>query len=201
MKILALSDVKAKKLYDYYRPGCLREYDLIIACGDLPKYYLEFFVTMARCPVFYVHGNHDDSFADNPPEGCECIDGDLVVYQGIRILGLGGSYRYKDGRNMYTERQMKRRIWKLMPKIWRHKGFDILVAHAPARNHNDFDYLSHRGFECFCTLLKKYQPKYFFHGHIHRNYGIRIPQKSKFEDTVVINAYEYCEIEYEKKDR
>lgn len=60
MKILALSDEKVKYFYDYYQPGRLKEYDLILACGDLPKNYLEFIVTMANCPVLYVHGNHDD---------------------------------------------------------------------------------------------------------------------------------------------
>ena len=33
MKILAVSDVEAKYYYDYYVPGKLREFDLIIACG------------------------------------------------------------------------------------------------------------------------------------------------------------------------
>lgn len=198
MKILALSDEKVKKFYDYYQPGCLDEYDLIITCGDLSRTYLEFFVTMAKCPVFYVHGNHDDRFETDPPEGCECIDGKLVVYEGVRILGLGGSHRYKDGIHMYTEWQMRQRVLKLLPSIWFHKGFDILVAHAPARHHNDFDTITHRGFECFCKLIEKYQPKYFLHGHIHRNYGMRIPQRSKLHNTEVINAFEYCEFEYKK---
>lgn len=196
MKILALADEKAKRFYDFYTPGCLDEYDLIITCGDLSKHYLEFFVTMAKCPVYYIHGNHDDRFENDPPEGCECIDGKLVVYEGVRILGLGGSYRYKDGKNMYTEKEMKRRIFKLLPAIWHHKGFDILVSHAPARHHNDFDTITHRGFECFCDLIEKYQPKLFVHGHIHRNYGVRIPQRSVLNETEVINAFEYCEIEY-----
>ena len=196
MKILAVADVEAKFFYDYYQPGKLKEFDLILACGDLHRGYLEFLVTMAGCPVLYVRGNHDDGFEKKPPEGCVCVEDQIYVHEGVRILGLGGSFRYRDGRNMYTERQMRRRIRRLRFQLWRHKGFDILLTHAPARGINDFDSLSHRGFECFVELLDRYKPKYFIPGHIHKNYGTRIPQKTQHGETLVINAYEYCKFEY-----
>ena len=196
MKILAVSDVEAKYYYDYYVPGKLREFDLIIACGDLRRSYLEFLATMARCPLLYVHGNHDDAFESTPPEGCICIDDKIYVHNGVRIMGLGGSYRYREGRHMYTEEQMQRRIRRLRFSIWRNKGFDILVTHAPARHINDMDSLSHRGFECFGSLIARYSPKYFVHGHIHRSYGSSIPQRTKSGETTIINAFEYCVCEY-----
>lgn len=195
MKILAVADVESKFFYDYYSPGKLNEFDLIIACGDLPLNYLEFLVTMADCPLLYVHGNHDEDHT-KIAEGCICIDGKLHVHEGVRILGLGGSYRYRDGKYMYSERQMKRRIHRLYPKILRKGGIDILVTHAPARHLNDFDTLPHRGFECFNKLLTKYKPKLFLHGHIHRNYGASIPQITVHGDTTVVNACEYCIIDY-----
>ena len=190
MTILVVSDVEAKALYDYYTPGKLKRYDLILSCGDLKRQYLEFLVTMARCPLLYVHGNHDDSFAEQPPEGCVCIDDDVYVYRGLRILGLGGSYRYRAGEHMFTERQMRWRIRRLWLKLWRRKGFDILLTHAPLRGLNDMDNLSHRGFACFGPLMDKYRPKYFIHGHIHMSYGQKIPRISRFGDTVVVNGYE-----------
>ena len=196
MRILAVSDVKSKYYYDFYEPGKLDEFDLILACGDLRREYLEFLVTMAHCPVLYVHGNHDDVFDQAPPEGCICVDDRIYVYEGVRILGLGGSYRYRKGKYMYTERQMCRRIRRLRLQLWRHRGFDILLTHAPARHINDFDSLPHRGFACFVRLLDKYRPKYFVHGHIHRNYGVGIPQRTVREDTVIINAYEHCILDY-----
>lgn len=194
MKILAVADVESKNFYEYYSPGKLKDYDLIIACGDLRVSYLEFLVTMARCPLLYVHGNHDDRF-QREPEGCICIDDCLYEYQGLRILGLGGSYRYGGGQYMYTERQMRKRIRRLWFRLWRKGGFDILVTHAPARGINDFDTLSHRGFECFVKLLDRYQPKLFLHGHIHRNYGVEIPRETQRGETRIINAYEYTVVE------
>ena len=69
MRILALADVESEYYYNFYTPGKLDEFDLILSCGDLPKSYLEFFVTLARCPLLYVRGNHDDAFGESPPEG------------------------------------------------------------------------------------------------------------------------------------
>ena len=194
MKILAVSDVESKYFFEYYTPGKLKDFDLIIACGDLRVPYLEFLVTMARCPLLYVHGNHDDRFP-REPEGCVCIDDRLYEYKGLRILGLGGSYRYGKGKYMYTERQMRRRIRRLGFTLWRKKGFDILVTHAPARGINDFDTIPHRGFECFVELLDRYRPKLFLHGHIHRNYGAEVPRRTRRGDTEIVNAFEYTVVE------
>ena len=198
MRILAVSDIDAKYYYDYYTPGKLDGFDMILACGDLHREFLEFLVTMARCPVVYVHGNHDKRFAEFPPEGCVCADGQIVVVNGVRILGLGGSYRYKNSKFMYTEREMRLRVYKLFLSIWKHRGFDILLTHAPARHINDEDTLTHRGFECFVKLLDKYKPKYFIHGHVHMNYGPHFPRKTTRGDTVIINAYDHYVFEYEE---
>ena len=106
MKILTISDEECLALWDYYMPGRLEGYDLIIACGDLKAKYLSFLVTMAKCPVVYVHGNHDTDYAHNPPEGCDCIDGHIITYNGVRILGLGGCRKYHPGPHQYTDREM-----------------------------------------------------------------------------------------------
>ena len=44
-----------------------------------------------------------------------------------------------DSPNQYTERKMRARIRRLWWKLWRHKGFDILVTHAPAYKLNDME--------------------------------------------------------------
>lgn len=53
--------------------------------------YLSFLVTMAHCPLLYIHGNHDGIYERKEPEGCICIENQIYEYKGIRILGLGGS--------------------------------------------------------------------------------------------------------------
>lgn len=69
MKILTVSDEECAALWDNYVPGRLKEYDLILSCGDLSARYLSFLVTMARCPLLYVHGNHDTNYKQVPPGG------------------------------------------------------------------------------------------------------------------------------------
>ena len=113
MKILVISDEECPALWEYYVPGRLDGFDLIISCGDLKADYLSFLVTMAKCPVLYVHGNHDGGYDHGPPEGCDCIDDKLLVYNGVRILGLGGCRKYHPGPYQYTEKEMRRRIRKL----------------------------------------------------------------------------------------
>ena len=190
MKILALSDEECPALWDYYIPGRLKGYDLIISCGDLKASYLSFIVTMANVPVFYVHGNHDSDYERNPPEGCDCIEDQLVVYKGLRILGLGGCYRYRPGPHQYTEREMRRRIAKLRRAISKYKGVDIVVTHAPPRGVGDAEDPAHRGFDALLELIDTYHPKYLLHGHVHMRYGMDQTREREYGGTQIINTCE-----------
>lgn len=190
MKILFLADEEAKVYWDFFKKEDFDDIDLIISCGDLKAEYLSFLATMTSVPVLYIHGNHDDDYKDEPPGGCTCIEEEIYEFHGLRILGLGGCYRYKDGVNQYTERQMRKRVRKLRWKLMRAKGIDILVTHAPASGLNDGEDLCHQGFATFNILIDHYQPKYFVHGHVHMNYGRQFPREDIIGNTRVINAYE-----------
>ena len=87
MKILVVADEECRSLWNYYSPEKLKGVDLIIGCGDLKADYLEFLMTMANVPVYYVRGNHDSSYVKKPPLGCICIDDKVVTYKGVRIMG------------------------------------------------------------------------------------------------------------------
>ena len=190
MKILVLADQESLYLWDYFDKSKLQGIDLILSCGDLSPLYLSFLATFFQGPVLYVHGNHDAVYQSSPPYGCICVEDQIYEHKGIRILGLGGSMRYKEGPHQYTEAQMNFRIRKLWYQLRRHKGFDILLTHAPALGLNDEENLPHRGFQGFLRLMDRYAPAYFVHGHIHMSYGYRIPRVCTYQNTTVINAYE-----------
>ena len=186
MRILVVSDVESKSLWDYYDESKLKGIDLILSCGDVSHRYLSFLVTFANVPLLYVYGNHDTE----EPEGCTCIEDQIYLYRGLRILGLGGSMRYRPGPHQYSESQMRRRIALLWWQLKKNKGFDILLTHAPAYKLGDGDDLCHTGSQCFFDLMDKYKPKYFIHGHMHLNYGGRAKRLQQYKETIVINGYE-----------
>ena len=190
MRILALADEELMAFWDYYVPGRLKEYDLILSSGDLKAAYLSFVVTMARAPVMYVHGNHDTGYAVTEPEGCDCIDGAIVEYRGLRILGLGGCVWYRPGDHQYTEKEMRKRIRRRRWQIAKYGGVDIVVTHAPPRGVGDSDDHAHMGFESFLELIDRYRPKYLLHGHVHLRYGTDATREREYHGTQVINVCE-----------
>ena len=216
MKILTIADEECDALWEYYMPGRLKDYDLIISCGDLKASYLSFLVTMARCPVLYVHGNHDTGYDRKPPEGCDCIDDHFVVYNGVRILGLGGCRKYHPGPYQYTEREMRRRIRRLKFQLWRHKGVDIVVTHAAPEGLGDDEDVDNWGFKALRDLIEKYHPAYLVHGHVHMTYNHEISREMEHQGTKVVNAFEryvieipdrevkmkhYCQLQYKTRVR
>ncbi len=195
MKILVLADEPEKTLWEFLDRRKLENVDLILSCGDLPSSYLSFLTCFSNAPILYVHGNHDDIYDHAPPEGCICIEDQLYVFRGVRILGLGGSMRYNLGKNQYTEHEMARRIRRVRPALRRNHGFDILLAHSPAEGLGDDTDRAHTGFSCFLRLMEEFHPAFMLHGHVHRNYQFNFKKERAFQDTRVINAYKYTYIE------
>ena len=199
MKLLLISDEESPLFWDHYRPQYLKDVDLILSAGDLKAEYLTFLVTMGRAPLLYVHGNHDGGYEKRPPEGCVCIDGDLVTVNGLRIMGLGGCRLYNYGPHQYTEKQMERRIRRLRWKLLRAGGVDIVLTHAPARGLGDADDPAHRGFDAFLALMDRWHPRYLIHGHVHSRYGVRTDRILRRGDTSVVNACGYRILEIPDK--
>ena len=189
MRILLLADEPDVRLWDHLDRSLLEDIDLVISCGDLPAEYLSFITCFTSAPILYVHGNHDTRYEKKPPEGCICIEDTIYNFRGLRIMGLGGSMRYKPGAHQYTDREMSRRIRKLRLKLWLGGGVDMVVAHAPIRGVGDAEDLAHRGFDSFRALVEKYRPAYFVHGHVHKSYNFRFRREQKVGETAVINAW------------
>jgi len=189
MRLLLLADEPDVRLWDHLDRSLLEDIDLVISCGDLPASYLSFLTCFTSAPILYVHGNHDNRYDQKPPEGCINIDGRLGVFCGLRILGLGGSMRYKPSPHMYTEKEMQKRIRKLRLPILAFGGFDILVAHAPMEGVGDAQDLAHRGFAILKSLVDKHRPAYYIHGHVHKNYDFRFRREQQYGETTVVNAW------------
>ena len=195
MKILILADQAEPALWEHLDKRKLDGVELVLSCGDLPAEYLSFLTCFTSAPILYVHGNHDSRYARKPPEGCICVEDTIYTHNGLRILGLGGSMRYRPGPHMYTEREMQRRVRRLRFKLWRSKGFDILLTHAPAYQLGDDTDLAHTGFQVFLDLIDRYQPRYLIHGHVHQSYQHDFKRIRQRGDTQSINAFGYYILE------
>ncbi|MCI6588073.1 MAG: metallophosphoesterase family protein [Clostridiales bacterium] len=195
MKILLLADQAEPSLWEHLDRRKLEGVELVLSCGDLPAEYLSFLTCFTAAPILYVHGNHDGRYAKKPPEGCICIEDTVYTHNGLRILGLGGSMRYRQGPHMYTEHEMKRRVDRLRFKLWKSKGFDILLTHAPAYQLGDDTDLAHTGFQVFLDLIDKYQPRFLVHGHVHQSYQHDFKRIRQRGETQAINAFGYYILE------
>jgi uncharacterized protein len=196
MRILLIADTESKYLWDFYKEEVFESVDFIISAGDLKSGYLTFLNTVARKRLLYVVGNHDQRYLNDPPLGCDSLDDTILVQNGLRILGLGGSYRYKTGPYQYSEQEMRKRIKKLQVLIDQFNGFDILVTHAPASGYGDAEDLCHTGFQVFNELIETYHPSYFFHGHQHLNYSHKSERIHQVGITKYINGYNYYFVDY-----
>ena len=196
MKLLVVSDLESKFIWDHFDRERFNNVNLILSCGDLSAHYLSFLVTMLPCPLFYVPGNHDKKYSTSPPYGCVDIDCRLVLWNGLRILGIGGCKSPRGLLHEYTDRQMWGKVRRLEPAIRRAGGIDLLVTHAPAQGLDDGPDLFHEGFEAFRYLLDTYQPLYHFYGHVHRSHS-PVDRRAfrQYGETIQINTTGYKLIE------
>ena len=207
MKILAVSDRVLDKLYSGQTRQAYADVDLLIGCGDLPFYYLDFLTSAIDAPLVYVRGNHDggpqyaaDGRVWRDVRGGVDIHGKVVTRKGLILAGLQGSMRYKAHADyMYTEAEMRRVVAQLVPRLlWNRqrlgRALDVLVTHSPAFGIHDRPDLPHTGFKVFLSFLRLFKPRYHLHGHIHiyRQDEVR---ETQFEETTVVNVYPYRVLE------
>lgn len=209
MKILSLADVELGLLYNSSVKTRFSETDLVISCGDLPFYYLDFIASSLNRPLYFVYGNHhnekviqsvmrtDTAQACNGTNlHCRCLDYDHELLLG----GIEGCLRYNNGKRQYTQREMWKLVYAMIPRLFFNRMkygrfIDLFVTHAsPWQIHDDND-RAHIGIKAFRWFDQTFQPQIHLHGHIHlyRNDAVR---ETVFCRTRVINSYGYRELEF-----
>jgi len=203
MRFLTVSDEVVPAIYSLSIKDRFPDIQVVLGCGDLPHYYLEFIVTMLAVPCFYVQGNHDrveysaHGEEVNAPRGCLSLEGRCISHEGLLLAGLGGSIRYnKDAGAQYTETEMLVRVWKLAPRLLFNRlrygrCLDVLLTHAPPLGiHNGPDF-PHRGFRALLRFVDWFEPRYLIHGHIHQSYGFSAVTETRYRQTTILNTAGY----------
>jgi Icc-related predicted phosphoesterase len=192
MKILSVADRVEKDLLESVGGGpAIDGIELILSCGDLPPEYLAALRNRYETPLLYVLGNHDLRYGKSPPSGCVPVDRQLVKTGGMKIVGFSGSRWYNGAINQYSEEQMAGFVGRLRFTLWRQKGVDLVLTHAPPRFIHDAEDRCHRGFRTFRWFIDKYRPRFFIHGHIHSLFADDKERITMVNSTSVINSYGY----------
>lgn len=208
MRILCISDTTQSLAFSSVCRSVYGPVDMILSSGDMPLESYDYVSTMLNSDLCYVYGNHNlgqfrramkrDGYhiqgVDSRFYGF-MIDGKCYrdKKSGLIVAGLGGSMLYNGGESQYSEREMRRRIIALIPRLIINKRrygryLDILITHAPPFGLGDGKDLCHRGFKSFLWFIDTFKPRYVLHGHVHlddRN-APRVRERGK---TKIINVY------------
>jgi len=201
MIILSISDKVEDILFDKKTHQRFADIDLVLGCGDLPYYYLEFLVDSLNIPVMFVRGNHaavveySEKGDRTKPNGAINLHHRVIRHQGLIIAGFEGSVRYRPGSYQYTQAQMWWMVLAMMPvllwnRLVHHRWLDILISHSPPWGINDLPDRAHQGFKALRWLLEVCKPAYHFHGHVHVNSSTK-KVEARYAQTAVVNTYGY----------
>lgn len=191
VKILCVSDTVVPQMEN--AAHLRRRYsdiELLISCGDMPSYYLEYITSVLNVPLFYVRGNHDTSYPEHPPGG-EDLHKQIVRYKGLVFAGIEGSMKYNNSPIQYTNGEVSRMVFDMalplgLRRIGHDNGLDVLVTHSPPKGIHDRDDLPHRGFAGLVTFMDWYRPRYLLHGHVH-TWDNRDVVTSQYKATTIMN--------------
>jgi uncharacterized protein len=211
MKVLCVADEIDPLVHSIRVRERFGDVDLVLSAGDLPTEYLSYIVSALNKPLLFIFGNHNlkdlpyyrpgldtrhHSAHDYMPDsGATYIGFKSRRESGLIVMGLGGSMRYNNGPNQFTQAQMWTKVLLKVPALLLNRllfgrAVDIVLTHAPPKGVHDKPDACHRGFEAFLWLMRVFRPRYLVHGHIHI-YDAREERASRYAATMVINAYGY----------
>jgi Icc-related predicted phosphoesterase len=212
VKILCISDEIDPQIYSPAIKMRFSDVDLILCAGDLPMDYMDYIISTLNKPLYFVFGNHnnedlkyfrktwnsqliEDPRVEYPICGAVHVGTKITTEGDLIIAGLGGSMRYNNGINQFTDFQMYLEIIRLIPRllinrITHGRYLDILLTHAPPKGIHDKNDKCHSGFKAFLWFMKVFKPKFLVHGHIHL-YDLCDTRCTKWKNTLVVNAFSH----------
>ena len=203
MKILSVSDIELGFIYSPQVMERFKDIDLVISCGDLSYFYLEYMVSVLNKPLYYVRGNHahDVEYGTGgerrAPWGAVDLHRKVIKYADLLLAGIEGSMMYNHGPYQYTQGEMWSNVFSLVPALLMNRVrygryLDVFVSHAPPQGVHDLDDLPHQGIKAFRWLISTFKPAIYLHGHIHI-YRSDTEVVTRVGNTTVINSYGFRE--------
>ena len=142
LNVLSISDVQSPLLYSARIRDRFHAVDLVLSCGDLPYFYLEYIISTLDMPLFFVRGNHDKRVEygvagpTTGPQGGIDLHQRVINHQGLLLAGVEGCVRYNLGPYQYSQAEMWEHVLRLAPFLLANRlrygrYLDIFLTHAP----------------------------------------------------------------------
>jgi len=182
--------------------------DFVVAAGDITNYDAEaakrFLLNLASAgyPVYFVPGNMDNVALGEwkGTENLHALHGCCEYYQGLALVGLGGSPRGPFGTPFEYDEAYAFRLLEEAMKTY-HGGKLVFVPHCPPKD-TRLDRVSvglHAGSTAVRTFVEKNQPLVVISGHIHEAQGTDKIGSSTLVNTGPAQRGSYAEIVLEDK--
>jgi predicted phosphodiesterase len=171
MKLLILADID-----DLHWKHGSGQADALLSCGDVfDRVILEAAEAYGCGFIGAVKGNHDSAEAFVPP--ITNLHLQVREYQGVRLGGLSGSWRYKPrGHHLYRQDEVQEYLADFPP-------VDVFLSHNSPRMVHDKEDEVHYGFEGLNSYISRAKSKVVIHGHQH------VDKETLMEGTRVIGVF------------
>ena len=139
------------------------DYDLCLLLGDHSNQDVEKVLKhINKDKIYALRGNHDNDYIKY--YSLNNLNGNFVEINGVKILGIEGSFKYKPiDFPSFTQEES---IMFLKDRV----RADILVSHDSPFDDTKMNDPAHQGLFGITYYLFKNKVKYNIHGHIHENY-------------------------------
>lgn len=168
LKILFITDIHnclayTEKYLNYLKSIKQEDYDICILLGDLSGADIdEIKKIIPNEKIFGVVGNHDskDFLEKNEINN---INGKVITIKGIKIAGIMGSNKYKEGNyGMQTQEECLQLVENM-------DSADILISHDKAYIYDKNDNV-HDGLKGITEYIYKNHIPLHIHGHLHEEF-------------------------------
>ena len=161
------------------------DYDLCVLLGDHSSNDVSIALNyLDKNRVYALLGNHDHDYISS--YSLNNLNGNLVEINGVRIMGIQGSFRYKPGDYPSFSQEDSVDFTRQLPSA------DILFSHDSPFNNDSVGNPAHQGLFGITYYLFKNHVKYNIHGHVHEEYNKTLLNGTKEKS---LYGIEYIEIE------
>ena len=186
LKIIAISDTHNDLNFDDFKQFISKHnnYDICILLGDHSSSDIEKILKCVdKTKTYGLLGNHDRNYLTE--YAINSLNGQVINIKGVSLLGIEGSYKYKQEDFPSFTQKESIDFLKDKPKV------DILVSHDNRFDSTALYDIAHQGLFGITYYLYKNKIPYHIHGHIHNPYKNIMRNGTK---EISVYMYEYIEL-------